>query len=219
MVGAEVLSPFSQAGTLKEIDISDIIAGRPEKEAIEVFQTLCAALGSSKPTKIDLSDNALGIKGINACEALLKNQPQLETFLICNNGMSGDSATLIVDVLLCGGNSTNLKLFHFHNNMGGDESGHAIARLISASPDLVDVRFSTTRCQRQGMVALSNALASLKNITRCRLLFPRLVRHFIPTKGTAAFAFAHVLHALLSGLPSLCPSSFPGSRSIQLFAS
>jgi len=66
-VVAAGLASVAAAGrfsALTEVDIADVIAGRPEDEALEVLRTLCAPLKTFKSlTSIDVSDNAFGAKG------------------------------------------------------------------------------------------------------------------------------------------------------------
>ena len=54
--------------------MSDVIAGRPESEAIAALQILSKALGTLKLQRLDLSDNALGEKGLRACAESFANQ-------------------------------------------------------------------------------------------------------------------------------------------------
>ena len=60
--------------TLVDADISDIIAGRPEKEVLGALEIIGQSLAKAKLRSLDLSDNALGQKGILACAAAFKNQ-------------------------------------------------------------------------------------------------------------------------------------------------
>lgn len=80
------LATVSVAGRfaeLKTVDIADIIAGRPEEEALEVLRTICSSFASVKSiTSIDVSDNALGAKGLDACAALLEGQSCLVTLKV-----------------------------------------------------------------------------------------------------------------------------------------
>ena len=62
------------AATLREADASDIIAGRPEKEALSALQIISEGLAKAGLTRLDLSDNALGEKGVLACQAALTSQ-------------------------------------------------------------------------------------------------------------------------------------------------
>ena len=62
------------AATLREADVSDIIAGRPEKEALAALQIISEGLAKAGLTRLDLSDNALGEKGVLACQAAITSQ-------------------------------------------------------------------------------------------------------------------------------------------------
>lgn len=62
------------SGTLTHADISDIIAGRPEKEVLGALQIISKSLAKAKLKFLDLSDNALGQKGILACAAAFEHQ-------------------------------------------------------------------------------------------------------------------------------------------------
>lgn len=158
---------------LTSVDFADMIAGRPEDEALQVLATLCDALAGIKTlTRIDLSDNALGEKGVRACFGLLLHQEQLQHVYFCNNGISAAAAAVIADeVLLFRGPETPTKLetFHFYNNMSGDGGAIALARLLPLSPALRDLRFSATRAQRAGSLEFAKALSSLHKLERVDL--------------------------------------------------
>ena len=52
-------------------DISDIIAGRPEDEALRTLGIICGSLKKFDLVEVNLSDNALGAKGVEACRDVL----------------------------------------------------------------------------------------------------------------------------------------------------
>lgn len=54
---------LSQLTKLEIIDLSDIIAGRPEEEALQILTIFSNSLKGIKFLEINLSDNALGLKG------------------------------------------------------------------------------------------------------------------------------------------------------------
>ena len=62
------------ASSLTHADISDIIAGRPEKEVLGALQIISQSLAKAKLKALDLSDNALGQKGIIACTQAFAQQ-------------------------------------------------------------------------------------------------------------------------------------------------
>ncbi|KAF4314884.1 hypothetical protein JM18_009601 [Phytophthora kernoviae] len=158
---------------ITSVDFADMIAGRPEDEALQVLATLCDALSDIKTLgRIDLSDNALGEKGVRACFGLLLNQEELQHVYFCNNGISAAAAGVIAEeVLLFRGEDTptKLKTFHFYNNMSGDGGAIALAKLLPLSPELTDLRFSATRAQRAGSLAFATALASLNKLEKLDL--------------------------------------------------
>ena len=86
--------------SVTDADLSDIIASRPEAEALEVLRGCCEALASRELRTLDLSDNALGQKGIDACKGVLHEQDSLASVKFCNNGISAESAASIADILL-----------------------------------------------------------------------------------------------------------------------
>ena len=75
---AEILSAvLKKFKNISNIDISDIIAGRPEDEALKTLTWICKE-GLSHTVDnlivLNVSDNALGVKGINTFECLLSGE-------------------------------------------------------------------------------------------------------------------------------------------------
>ncbi|KAL9228361.1 hypothetical protein vseg_003950 [Gypsophila vaccaria] len=151
---------------LKEVDLSDFIAGRPEAEALEVMKMFSAALEGSVLKSLDLSNNALGEKGVRAFEALLKSQSSLEELYLMNDGISEDAARAVSELVP---STEKLKVLHFHNNMTGDEGALAIAEVVKRSPSLEDFRCSSTRVGSEGGVALSEALGGCVHLKKLDL--------------------------------------------------
>ncbi|GAB2247992.1 hypothetical protein Droror1_Dr00007874 [Drosera rotundifolia] len=156
---ARVAEPIlaSLKGQLKEVDLSDFIAGRPEAEALEVMTMFSAALEGSNLKLLNLSNNALGEKGIRAFGALLKSQSNLEELYLMNDGISEEAARAVCELVP---STEKLRVLHFHNNMTGDEGARSIAEVVKRSPSLEDFRCSSTRIDSDGGAALSEALES-----------------------------------------------------------
>lgn len=102
-----------------------MIAGRPEEEALEVLTSLCNSINGQQLVELNLSDNALGEKGVRACAGVVGNQSVLERLYFCNNGISETAAGVIADMLLFR-TPTVLTTFHFYNNMSGSGGGVAL---------------------------------------------------------------------------------------------
>eukprot|EP00592_Proboscia_alata_P003522 CAMPEP_0194373076 /NCGR_PEP_ID=MMETSP0174-20130528/21500_1 /TAXON_ID=216777 /ORGANISM="Proboscia alata, Strain PI-D3" /LENGTH=481 /DNA_ID=CAMNT_0039151953 /DNA_START=54 /DNA_END=1499 /DNA_ORIENTATION=- len=167
----------SVADGVKVADLSDMIASRMEKEGLQVLTTICNAFEGSNLDEVDLSDNAMGSKGISACSSVLQGQTSsLKRLSMCNNGLSADSMDEVADILtgVSGDNHENsenascicdnLTKINFYNNMSGDGGCKAFARILKkcgSSKALSDIRFSGTRAGRPGSLHVSEALKSI----------------------------------------------------------
>ncbi len=61
-------------------DISDIIAGRPTEEALSTLCLICDGLKHFPLEEFNVSDNALGPRGIESCrEVLVRNTLKVRT--------------------------------------------------------------------------------------------------------------------------------------------
>ena len=149
-------------------DISDIIAGRPEEDALKTLQYISDSFNGSILEEVDVSDNALGSKGVYACKNVLIGK-KLERLYICNNGLAGETAELICKILLEGGTAPPLTTLHFFNNMSGDQGAIAVAVIVKACANLQDFRFSGTRSQKNGCLHVAESLATLTTLTRLDL--------------------------------------------------
>jgi len=145
-------------GSVRVADLSDIIAGKSEEEALEVLRIICDALDGCAIVDLNLSDNALGRPGVLACNAVLSGK-HLEKLYVCNDGLSAEAAVTLHEILAKDGMPA-LSVFHFYNNMSGDGGAVAVADIVRACPLLVDFRFSATRSQRPGCLAVAQALAA-----------------------------------------------------------
>ncbi|XP_026393276.1 RAN GTPase-activating protein 2-like [Papaver somniferum] len=165
---ARIAEPIlaSIKGQLTEVDLSDFIAGRPEDEAIEVMNIFSKALEGCILRTLNLSDNALGEKGVRAFDALLKSQSNLEELYLMNDGISEEAAQAVSELIP---STEKLKILHFHNNMTGDEGAVYIAKVVEGSPALVDFRCSSTRVGEEGGIALVEALGKCSNLKKIDL--------------------------------------------------
>ncbi|XP_051127877.1 RAN GTPase-activating protein 2 [Andrographis paniculata] len=165
---ANVAGPIlaSIKAQLKEVDLSDFVAGRPEVEALEVMNIFSEALEGSKLKYLNISDNALGEKGVRAFGKLLKSQPGLEELYLMNDGISKEAARAVRELVP---STDKLRVLHFHNNMTGDEGAVAISKILDRCPSLEDFRCSSTRVGSEGGTALSEALAKCTNLKKLDL--------------------------------------------------
>ncbi|KAF5736842.1 RAN GTPase-activating protein 2 [Tripterygium wilfordii] len=151
---------------LKEVDLSDFIAGRPETEALEVMNIFSTALEGSILKSLNLSNNALGEKGVRAFGALFRSQHTLEELYLMNDGISEDAARAVCDLIP---STEKLRILQFHNNMTGDEGALAISEVVKRSPLVEDFRCSSTRIGSKGGVALSESLETCTQLKKLDL--------------------------------------------------
>jgi Ran GTPase-activating protein (RanGAP) involved in mRNA processing and transport len=151
---------------LRSAVLADIIAGRPEAEGLAVYRALGEALKDVLDIEeIDISDNAVGTKGVEACRPFLSNRRNLRRLFVCNCGISAEALRSIADILLHK-TPTELRVLHFHNNMSGGGGAAALADIVAASPHLEDFRFSSSRGTRDGGEPLARAFAACASSLR-----------------------------------------------------
>lgn len=116
--------------------------------------------------ELDVSDNALGWKGINACQSLFRGRPELRRVRFCNDGLSAAACRYIAELLLPADATAPcpLEQLHFFNNMSGGEGAAHVAALVARCPQLRDFRLASTRCDPEGAEPLCRALASLTSL-------------------------------------------------------
>ncbi|KAE9589194.1 putative WPP domain, leucine-rich repeat domain, L domain-containing protein [Lupinus albus] len=142
---------------LKEVDLSDFIAGRPEAEALEVITIFSSALEGCDLRYLNLSNNALGEKGVRAFRLLLQSQNNLEELYLMNDGISEEAAKAVSELIP---STEKLRVLRFHNNMTGDEGAISISEIVKRSLALEHFQCSSTRVGSDGGVALAEALGA-----------------------------------------------------------
>jgi Ran GTPase-activating protein 1 len=162
-VASEVIAKMT---SLKIADLSDFIAGRETSIGLSVLNKISTALAATQLVELDLSENALGPRGIESCRPLLASKETLQRLSFCNDGLSAEAMESIRDLLLFRGvdQPTSLKSLRFHNNMSGSGGAIAIAKVVEQSPLLERFELSSTRCGRDGGACLSKALEKCPNL-------------------------------------------------------
>ncbi|KAL0772128.1 hypothetical protein Bca101_037279 [Brassica carinata] len=159
-VAVSVLSSIKHQ--LTEVDLSDFVAGRPEAEALQVMNMFSSALEGSKLRFLDLSDNALGEKGIRAFASLIKSQRDLEELYLMNDGISEDAARAVRDLLP---STAKIRDFRCSSTRIGSEGGVALAEALESCSRLkkLDLRDNMFGVQGRGnRGALVNSAPSLR---------------------------------------------------------
>lgn len=151
---------------LVEVDLSDFVAGRPEAEALEVMNIFSSALEGCVLRYLNLSNNAMGEKGVRAFGSLLRSQKNLEELYLMNDGISEEAARAVAELIP---STEKLRVLQFHNNMTGDEGAIAISDIVKRSPVLEDFRCSSTRVGLEGGIALAEALGTCSRLKKLDL--------------------------------------------------
>ena len=183
-VAARALANVS--ATLRHADLSDIIAGRNENDALDALRTIAAALAEAPFLEsLDVSDNALGEKGVRALAAALKrgaaatsggeggagsgngaegsesgkgsSRTPLRSVAMRNVGASVHACAALAETLEHAG---ELRSLHFHNNMSGDEGATFLASIVERAPKLAFLRVASSRVGQEGGKALAGALCA-----------------------------------------------------------
>jgi Ran GTPase-activating protein 1 len=205
---------------LRYADLSDIIAGRETSIGLKVLSIFSKALVETPLLWVDLSDNALGPRGVNVCEPLLSSSGTLEGIAFRNDGLSKEACYEIKRLFLKLSSPTRLKKLLFWNNMSGDGGGEAIAELLIQSPFMEDFQLSTTRCGEKGGTALCAAfkhcsmlqkldisdntfnVAGAVELSKSLRSLPRMVELNIGDLNFKDEGVAHLLKALVQ---PVCP--------------
>lgn len=167
-----------------------------EDEALEALRLVAAALSTARLRSLDLSDNALGEKGLRAAADALRS-PGLGALALQNVGCSVHACAALQELLPAGACSlARLALF---NNMSGDEGAGHIAALLGRCPGMADFRMASSRVGPAGGIRLAQALSAGAPAPRVHR-WPRLCIAGLPS-SCASLA---CVHSALAEAPYLC---------------
>lgn len=77
------------ASSIYQVDFSDIIAGRPKEEGLRVLAAVCGGVAErERLSYVDVSENAMGPDGVEACRPAIEGKKDLEALFMCNDGLS-----------------------------------------------------------------------------------------------------------------------------------
>ncbi|KAL0414562.1 UNVERIFIED_CONTAM: RAN GTPase-activating protein 2 [Sesamum radiatum] len=159
---AHVAGPIlaSIKNQLKEVDLSDFVAGRPEAEALDVMNIFSEALEGSHLKSLNISDNALGEKGVRAFGKLLQSQTSLEELYLMNDGISKEAAQAVWGIALTEAltQCRNLKKLDLRDNMFGVEAGVKLSDALRKHECLTEIYLSYLNLEDDGAIAIANAL-------------------------------------------------------------
>ncbi|GMH57611.1 hypothetical protein TrRE_jg12927 [Triparma retinervis] len=147
----------------RRLNLADVIAGRHEDEGLEILDTFTKAASETMKDleMVDLSDNAMGLKGISKSRVVIDTfRSTIRELYMCNDGLSHQSMKEVREIVtspVC----LQFRTLHFFNNMSGDEGCREWAAIIAgqSTPGMMeDIRFSGTRAGKEGSVCIAKAL-------------------------------------------------------------
>ncbi len=181
IVAAKGLQALAKKKCLRDLVLSDCIAGLPTEEALKSLTTLCDAIGTWKGLRsVDFSSNALGSRGVAACSAVLKDQP-LEEVLFSNNGLAAPSIKLIRSYL-CNDKETDLKVLHCTLNCVQSAGFLELVEIVKCSPKLQEIKFSSLRAEADATLQLCISLQVFDDLrVSISLIMPSMSRVPLPS--------------------------------------
>jgi Ran GTPase-activating protein 1 len=129
-----VIKPFLQevASTVKYANLADIIASLMTDEGLAVIEGVVEVFRAAPLVDIDLSDNALGLRGMERIKALLTGTP-LQRLYLTNCGFSAESMVHLKDCMAANDNTmgATLKELVLDRNMMGTKGAQEVGEILS----------------------------------------------------------------------------------------
>lgn len=175
---AVLATALKSTPSLRHADFADCIASRETTEALNTLQVLCDGLAASgaKLESLDLSDNALGVRGIPRIAAAFADQSTLRHLYFNNDGLQAEAVTGLTELIMnnFGGvenGTSELRTFEIGHNCLEDAGFLALIPLLTKSPHLERLRIATTRARNEKGEALklARSLLHLRKLTSLAL--------------------------------------------------
>mmetsp|Transcript_13617 Transcript_13617/g.20727 ORF Transcript_13617/g.20727 Transcript_13617/m.20727 type:complete len:438 (+) Transcript_13617:105-1418(+) len=147
---------FDKVAGVKKAILNDIIASLETEKGLEVLKDISQLLKDSPIEHLDLDDNAMGIRGVERCEAIL-SLVTLQVLSCQNDGFSEESMTRIKTFLQ---NKSNLRVLKFYNNMIGVGGAKETGLILKECINLSYFRYEGCRPLTEGTDSLISGLAS-----------------------------------------------------------
>lgn len=167
--GVTVLQDFFSPDLVKNVTIlhlDDLIAGVQTHPALRILRAICGMFHNCTVKYVDLSDNALGNRGLEACDSVLGRQNKLEYVKFEDNGLAAESMAVLEQQLA---GSEHLRSIKFENNMVGPEGAEHFAGIVRSCPMLEDIKYAHVRARNAGTRAVLQAIVDNASLNLKRL--------------------------------------------------
>lgn len=171
----DIIKPFLEtiSKDVKYAAFADIIAGLMTDEGLAVTEGVAQIFAKSPLIDIDLSDNAMGPRGLSRVESMIANAP-LQRLYLGNCGLSYESMILLRDWVTADNNriANSLEDLLLDRNMMGAEGAREVGEILSQCKNLK--YFSYLGCRIQGGTihlahGLKNLVQNCQQPALCRL--------------------------------------------------
>jgi Ran GTPase-activating protein 1 len=163
--GVTVFQDFLTPEFVSQVTVfigDDMISSIPADEALLILNVICSIFAGSPLQEVNLSNNALGNRGLTACDAVLGQQAGLKKLSLENNGLSMESMEVLLEQLR---DSTTLEALFIYHNMIGPEGAVVFAHLLRTLPNLRELRYAQNRAGTKGVRAILQALVENQAIS------------------------------------------------------
>jgi Ran GTPase-activating protein (RanGAP) involved in mRNA processing and transport len=164
----DVIQPFLEkiAPDVKYGAFADIIAGLMTDEGLSVTEGLARTFAKAPLVDIDLSDNAMGPRGLSRIESMIVNAP-LQRLYLSNCGLSSESMELLHTWFTADNNriASGMKELVVDRNMLGTDGAKVMGDIIGHCPKLQWFSYLGCRTQK-GTIYLANGLKTMVHGTK-----------------------------------------------------
>lgn len=149
----DVIEPFLKviAGSVHTVKFDDIIAGLMTDEGLSVTEKLADVFLESKLTFVDLSDNAMGPRGLGRVGSLFANS-YVESLFLNNCGLGEASMTQLTEYLTAddGRIAKSLRSLELDRNMIGVGGAKEVGNFLPLCTNLEHFSYNGCRPSKEG---------------------------------------------------------------------
>jgi Ran GTPase-activating protein (RanGAP) involved in mRNA processing and transport len=160
----DVIEPFlkSIAETVHTVKFDDIIAGLMTDEGLSVTEKLADVFLTSKLTFVDLSDNAMGPRGLGRVGSLFASS-HVESLFLNNCGLGEASMTQLTEYLTAddGRIARSLRWLELDRNMIGVGGAKEVGKFLPMCTNLEHFSYNGCRPSKEGTAYICQGLYDL----------------------------------------------------------
>ena len=162
----DILAPFliQHSESVQYVDLADVIAGLMTDEGLEVTERLSETFEKSNLIEIDLSDNAMGPRGLSRVDLLFANS-SLQRLYLSNCGLSGESMEILNTYFSKDDEriANSLKDLVLDKNMIGVDGAHTVSEFLARCKGLEYFSYNGCRPTKKGTKFICQGLVGLTN--------------------------------------------------------